>query len=274
MSVTIGGIACDELFRDYEEGVNARGPYGSKAYLCDWANRYAVANAMLGLSSYSGGAVSFTAPMPHPETPRMYVQDVALAGVGKPGAGTGNIRYEKAVVVARFGVSEFGAIIPGDLPAQLNIDPATPFIYAEQTLEDSVEWKTIPGKKVKVTGGLPLTQDLAFPIHDVVMNITLHRLPFMPVNTARLKNRVNSGTFLGCPEGHVMFNGCRTQRAWFSDGSESQDMHLGFTYRIDHEWNETPNPYANGWVLMQDDEGNDIFPYADLSVIFPTAYVA
>jgi hypothetical protein len=54
MSVTINGVLCDVISRDYREGIDGRGPSATRGYLCDWDQRYTVANGLLGLTSFSG----------------------------------------------------------------------------------------------------------------------------------------------------------------------------------------------------------------------------
>lgn len=267
----IAGVSCDEIVRAYEEGVGPRGPYGVKMFGCAWADRYAVANGMLGLSSYTGpGAVSFTAPASHPETPRMLALDVSIAGVGRPSSASPQMRFERAIVRVTYGVPEYG---PLDYPPQLNIDPTTPFIYAEQSLDFGVQYVTIPGKKLKVAGG-PFPQDYPIPVQHAEMTIVLHKLPYMPVALLTLIDHVNAGTFLGCAEDKVKFNGCRTHRQFQSDGQVTQEVTLGLSYRPQHGWNQVPDPYADGWTELTYQDNSLLFPRSDLSVIFPTAYHA
>src|SRR5207237_10641393 len=97
MSITIGGISCEELVEGFEEGIHEQGPTAVKKYLCAWADRYTVANTFLGLVTHSGGvggSIVLTAPLAYPESANMFAREIQIEGRGTPTPGTRQIQVQ------------------------------------------------------------------------------------------------------------------------------------------------------------------------------------
>jgi hypothetical protein len=284
--VTINGIPCFESVRNYEEGVSLENLDFSKSYYCLWRDRYRVANGALGLTTITGprgSTTQFTHPMKHPESPNAYAKDIRITGHGRPRQGPKQLEFDVAEVRIQFMIPQYD-IQPGDQPNDSNIDPATSFIYATQSIQDGEESVEMPASAFKRDGtGIRLARNFAIPFSHSVMSITFHRLPYIPVATLPLKNCVNAAKFLGCNRGEVKFRGSTVQRQGSSDGSIVQEVTNTYHYRptvtisgkdYAGDWNNFPNPdpVIGGWTKVVYSNGDAIFPYKDLSVTFPKGY--
>ncbi len=288
MAVVINGITCQEVVHDYHEEFDIMGgPSAVKQYLCPWANRFTVAHGFLGLSSASspGALITLLLPLPYPELAAestntlasMYARNVAIEGVGPPVQGGNNIAFTSALITVTFG--NFPWTFQGIDYNQL--DPTRPYIYAEQHIDFSSEWITVPGAGVYVTVGMtqiPLSQagqanwGFFSPIAD--MTITLKQVPYLPApaTLAALQAPINSATYLGIAPGFLMFGGGQDQRTKSSDGTQTSDYTLNFKYRPIAPWDYVY--VRSAWRQVLDVFDNPVIPRSDLSTIIPSAYYA
>jgi hypothetical protein len=286
MAVTIAGITCEELVADYAEEYDIMGgPSAVKKYLCPWANRFTVAHGFLGLSSapLPGGLITLNLPLPFPELAAestsllasMYARNVAIQGVGSPFQGPNNIAFTSAIVTVTFG--NFPWTFAGIDYNQL--DPTRPYIFAEQHIDFSNEFITVPqssgGAFVNPgTGRIPLNQDWGFfsPLAD--MTITLKQVPYLlaPQTLNALQAPINSVAYLGCAPGFLMFGGGQDHRTKNPDGTQTSEFTLNFKYRPIAQWDQIY--YKGSWLQVTDTSGNPIIGRSDLSLIIPTTYVA
>lgn len=269
----IGGVQCEELREGYDEEITDRGPGASKGFLCAWADRYAVANGLLGLSSGtgSGGPVNLTAPQQWPESRNMFVQNVSITGKGKAIQGPLQIEFAMAVVTAHYGVLQWGAT---PLP-YMSIDPSTPFTYASQNISFSREMVTVPKSSVTLANGHKL-KDLpyAFPIVHAIMTIQLHRVPYLPAVQIlnAMKKPLNSTTFLGVAPGHLLFAGCDNHMEAASDGTYTQSLSYVFDYRSVLAHDEAFDPDGSSGPQQVRYNGAAILLRSDLSTLIPASY--
>lgn len=277
MSVVINGVTCEEIVRDFGEGIDSRGPEARKGYLCAWADRYAVANGALGLVSVSGGvggAVTLPVPETYAESSNLYAMDVHIEPKGTPSQGPKQIAFPYAIVWVNYGVPRFG-VTPRDDPGNMQaIDPATPFIYASQEISFSIEQYTIPASAIKLVGGGVADKDVTtiFPRAD--LSITLHRVPYLPAQKIfSLTGKINDAKFLGADVGQVIFNGATSRRTASTDGTFTQEITYSFSYRTVASWDKIFHPNGTGgWVRFTDRNDNPLISSADLTKLFPVGY--
>lgn len=274
MSATIGGIVCEEMVEGLKEGVDGSGPHATKKYLCDWADRFAVANGLIGIVTNPGGAggtPTFASPTRYPESANMFATQVAIEGRGKPTQGTAQLQFPKAVVVATFGVPPYNY-----LPSpNMSIDPATPFIYATQEIDIGLDSYTIPASAVKATGpDAPLAKDQTIPYAKAEISLTLHRYPYNPAQLIfNLTGNLNSTVFLGCAIGKLRFNGGKTHNTASSDGTYTQDVNLSFSFRKIARWDYVFHPNGtSGWVALKDKSSNSLHSLSDFLDLIPSSY--
>lgn len=269
MSVTINGIACEEIVAqfsesfDFEAGIQCR-----KGFLCDWADRYSVVVGLIGIASSPvvNGAITLQASSPWPELAQAYCRNVTVEPQGRVSQGTYQEQWPKCIVWATYGT------LPWFQQGGPQLDPGNP-LYAEQTLDVSVEYITIPGRGLKFSGGQPVGQDYGVRIALVDMSITFHWLPYVPTNAILAAGKINENLFLGVNPGHLLFNGVRTTYSQQVDGTSSQDATYSFSFRPIARWDYGLCPETGTWLQIVTQTGsNPVIDSHDFSTspIFPT----
>lgn len=274
MSVIIGGVACEEMHDGFEEAIRDQGPVATKKYLCPWAGRYAVANAFLGLSSYSGGpsgAVTLTRPLSYPESANMWAREISIQGEGRPTQGGNQIQFVQAIITVNYGVPQFSYVAN---PNQ-DLDANHPYVYATQDIDFAREMVTIEKSALKLANNHLLKEvHYAFPIAQAVMTIQLHKVPYLPAPQIilALQKPLNSATFLGCDPGYLMFNGAKTHEEASSDGTLTRSITYVFAYRPILRWDEMFDPDGTSGPQQVRYNGAAILLRSDLSLLIPSAY--
>jgi hypothetical protein len=284
MAVTINGIFCNELVDSYTESYDIQsGPSAIKGYICGWADRFTVIHGILGLQSTPalGGLITLNLPMAYPELAAestnalasMYARSVQVYGKGPPIQGANNIAFTSAVIYVTFG--SFPWTFSGIDFFQL--DPVHPYIWAEQNIDFSSEWITVPGKSVFFkTTPARLDQPYGFfsPMAD--MSITLKNVPYLPSAQilSSMQAPINSVAYLQCNPGFLMFKGGHSHRVMTSDGTQAIDLELSFSFRSIARWDQVYHGAANAWDQVVNASGTPIIGSSDLSVIIPSAYNA
>lgn len=284
MAVTINGVLCQELVDGYSEAYDIQGgPSARKKYLCPWASRFVVAHGFLGLSSAArpGALITLNLPLPFPELAAestntlasMYARTVEIEGAGPPIQGANNIAFTSAIITVTYG--NFPWTFAGIDYNQL--DPSRPYIYAEQHIDFSAEYITVPGSNVYVNPGggvVPLNQDWGFFSPIAEMSITLKQVPYLPAPAilAALQAPINNTTYLGCGAGFLMFGGGQDNRTFSSDGTQTSDVTMLFKYRPIAQWDQIY--YKGSWLQVTTSGGTPVIARSDLSTIIPSAYIA
>lgn len=284
MAVFINGILCQELVDGYTESYDIQGGPGAvKGYLCNWADRFTVVHGILGLASVPlpGGLITLKLPLPYPELAAestnllasMYARTCAVFGVGPPVQGANNIAFPAARIYVTFG--SFPWTFAGIDFMQL--DPTRPLIYAEQHIAFSDEFITIPGKSVFFkTTPARLDQPYGFfsPLAD--MTITLKQVPYLPAPAilAALQAPINSVPFLGCAAGNLIFRGGQDDESQSSDGTQTRDLTLSYSFRPIARWDQVYHGSANAWDQVVNAAGAPIIKSSDISTVIPAAYGA
>ena len=280
MALTIGGVVCEELVAEQlEEFDILAGPTQMKGFLCPWANRFQVAQGLLGLSTttHIGGLITLNNPFQYPEMATSYASHVAIKGVGPPTQGPIQFAFTKAKLVVTFSCHpwSFAGLSSNDFANQ--IDPTHPYIYAEQNLDFGSEWITVPGKSVYwKSSGLPLGPDTPWGFRSPIvhMRISIKYIPYIPAAAILSASAapINSTPYLGCAAGFLLFGGAPTQQARMSDGSLTQSADYTFSYRPIAPWDYTYNGALPGWDQVVDSTGANIQKRSDISTVIPAYY--
>lgn len=277
MATTINGVICQEIVRDFGEDFDLMGgPRAMKGFYCDWADRYRVVIGLLGLSNpvSVGGVITINAPLQYPEISTIYCHSVRVEPKGSPIQGATQIAWPNCIIWAEYRTMPWSwAGID-----YMQIDPSHPLLYAKQNLSMSIQFYEIPSRALYyATGKVPTGQNKAFPCPIINMEITLVRMPYLPaqgVLSAATNGPLNSGTFLGCADGTVMFNGMTNDQSWDAAGNFNQDVTFSFAYRPIAPWDYGYNASIPGWDKVVDGSSNPIMKRTDLSVLFPGYYGA
>ncbi len=274
----IGGVYCDEIVGNFAERFHLiDGPSADKAFICAWADRYALAKGILGLNTavHIGAFITIKVPLRYPEIPYMYAYQIAIKGVGPPFQGPVQLSYPYAVVMVNYKCTPW-AFSGFDDPGGMNqIDPSSPYIYAEQQMASSAEMLTVPGKYAffKTAPNNPSLIPYGFRIALVDLTIALHRLPYLPASQAfNYAGMINDKPFLGVDTGKLMFLGMETHQTHSTDGVVNTDATFKFQARS-IRWDYGYDGIAG--VFDQVVRGDFTTPFitsTDLSVVIPGAY--
>jgi hypothetical protein len=278
MALTINGILCQEIVGQFTEGFSLQGgPVAHKGFLCNWNDRYTVAQGLLGLSSttHVGGSFTLQTPAKYPEIQTIYAHEIQIQPVGRPFQGQNQLAYPQVIVWAGYQALpwSFEGLDYGFLENQ--IDPATPMIYCKQNLDISTELMTIPGIALKFSNGNKVNRDYRLPIVNIDLQITFIRVPYLPAQAllaASLKP-LNSTTFLGQAAGFVLFNGAHNEQTRATDGTMTQDLTLSFSWRS-IRWDFDFNPKTGTFLQVQDVvNSNPVVQSSDLNQLLIPGYV-
>ncbi len=279
MATYIGGILCEEIVAGFEEHFHLiDGPSAKKGFLCPWADRFAVANGVLGLNTAVtvGSFITVQVPLRYPQIQYVYAYQISIQPVGAPSQGTYQIQWPYAIVWVDYKATPWSFSGIDDQNNQ--IDPTKPYIYATQKLNSSSEWITVPGRFAEFkTSGVSTGVDYGFRIANVDMEITLHRLPYLPTSQAlNYAGMINDSVFLGVNVGKLLFNGMETTRTKNTDGTSTTEATFKFTARAqrwDYGFDGQANGGNGGWdQIVWPDHSTPFIQSTDLSVVMPSAY--
>lgn len=277
MSITIGGISCEEMRDGFEESVDGQGVHATKKFLCAWSGRFSVASGLLGFTSGtgSGGPVTTVPPMVYPEIPNLYAREITIEGKGKATQGTSQIQFTQAVVTAKYGTSSGWSAIPNP---NMSIDPGSPFVYATQEIDFGRESLTVPASSLFLANAHRLKKEkYAVPLPHAILTIQLQRVPYLPAQAilVAMGKPINSVAFLGVQPGYLLFEGCKSHMENMSDGSYSQNLTLVFRVRPVLRWDETYDPDPTGGiqqVRVGSSSGPAVLLRTNLATLIPSAY--
>jgi hypothetical protein len=268
---TLNGIAFKILEEGFSKGIDQGGPFYRCIFMIEnWDDTDAFCNALMGFGTSTGPITGITVtrgvPYAFPTSPNLYtVSATVVQGLGKlttnaeslPGYDAG------ALVACEFRPPPYN-FSGADNPNH-NIDPTNPLTWCSQELSWSSETKTI-----SAAATVPPSIPASITIHNLVMTLTFHKLPYLPMGIAdSVIGCVNSTLFLGVAAGLVLFKGPDTHRDFNTDGSVVQEVKMVFHKRPSaYPWNSGPsrlNPYT--FVPVKDSNNNPPFRTADLNVL-------
>jgi hypothetical protein len=274
MSIVINGVTCQVMSTGYSEKADQSGQSATRGYLCDWDQRFLVANSLLGIVQYSGGAVTFANPGRLDELPGLLTMGVRIEGKGQPFQNAAGLGYPYAIVWADYGILPY---VAGGGAEGAQIDPNTSFTYATQELDSSNQYVEIPRQALSYPNGQVTTLHHSIVVTVVEMKITFHRMPYIPMPALVHADKINDATFLGIERGKVKFDGITVSRDFSGpDGSQvEQKASFHFSYRPIADWNSVPLPYIPGTWGPLVYKGTTVNPYVyyDLRAVWPASYV-
>lgn len=284
MAVTINGVLCQEEVNNNNEAFDVlTGPQAQKTYICAWNSRWSVVVGLLGLNSATkiGGLITINYPMRYPDFQQtavsLYAGSVAVQGIGSPYQNTYSVGYTMARIIVNFRSFpwSFQGLSQNDYNNQ--IDPAHPYVYAEQRLSFTNEFITVAGSRVKfVTSGvkLPPNEQWGFLSPIINMSISIKYLPYIPAAEiiSAMGAPINSVTYLGVAPGYLRFNGCETNEQRMSDGSRVQNGDYSFSGRSIAPWDYTYDGDNSRWDQVVALSGATIINRSDISGVIPSYF--
>jgi hypothetical protein len=277
--ITIGGVACYELWREGhpESGREsiARDKISAVRVLrCAWTNRLVLSRALLGGSTVIAGVITYAAPLGYPEIPVALAERIDIAGIGVAGqAGADSqISYTDAELTVHYETPDFDVLDNPNGNGQLLL---------EESMDYSAEFVTIPtASLVWTSDGQKLPPD-AVPGKIMGMGeytIVAHRHPNPPFTTIdSLVGKVNNGVFspLGrrsFADGHLLFLGSHDTRQFILDplGNLTVTAYT-VTYKWafrTQRWNTAFRPDTGQFEDFQTPAGNQIYQGGNMSAVF------
>lgn len=237
--------------RYFSKGIDQQGPYYDVEYqIDDWTLGDAFANSLLGLGR--------TNPHRHPLSINLACVSAVVEGRGRPSLSPSGLPayLDGAFVRATYRAPLIlGLPTASDDPGWVNqIDASTPILWCTQEMDYEIETITHPNTtnyKFE-SDSLKLAIPFQLDMHVTILNLTFHRLPYLPMGVVRtLRGRINRGTFLGAADECVLFRGARTQRDYNTDGSINQRVQMTFVER-DVSWNKFLRPDKIDWDYVTD----------------------
>lgn len=284
MAITIGGVLCQEEVNGNSENFDIlSGPQATKVFHCSWNSRWQVIVGLLGFNSSVsiGGAITLDLPMRYPDfqatAVSLYAANVAVEGIGSPYQNTFSVGYTVARITVNYRSFpwSFQGLSQNDFNNQ--IDPAHPYIYAEQTMSFTNEFITIPGTSVywKSSGKKLGNRNWGFRNPITNFSIALKYVPYIPAGeiiAAEANGPINSTTYLGVGPGQLQFNGAESHSTRISDGSQVNNVDYSFSVRHIAPWDYDFNGDLPGWDQVADSTGTAILKRSDISGVIPSYY--
>jgi hypothetical protein len=273
----VAGITYVHSVQYFGKGIDANGPYYRVEYqIEDWANADEFANALLGISTYTG-FIDRVGPHRHPLSSNLVCTTAVVSGRGRPTKNAeGTPQYASGAIIQaeyRSPAVGGGSINVTDEPGlAFHIDPSSgPILWCTQECDFGVELITLNNHQSKfVSDNKPVKVPIQIRIPIITLALTFHRVPYLPISLLRTKvGKINDATFLGCDAFTVAFDGARTIKEVQSNGQQSRKIALNFSWRP-YSWNrmlrddKLPTD-TNAWDLITSPTGGSRYEPTDLS---------
>jgi hypothetical protein len=268
---TLAGIEYTHLIDGFSKGIDQTSPFVRVIYKIDsYEDSNDFANALMGFGSSTGpiSGITVTRGVPHacPLSTNLFAHSATvIEGLGQPILNSNGFPQWDggALIQVEYRPAPFD-FAGGENPNH-QIDPTNPQTWCTQELSWSSETKTISSAAT-----VPASIPASITIHNLIMTLTYHKLPYLPMGLAdSVIGCVNSTQFLGAAAGLVIFRGPDTHRDFNTDGSVVQEVKMTFAKRpAAYPWNSGPsrlNPYT--FVPVKDSNNNPPFRTADLNVL-------
>jgi hypothetical protein len=288
MSITVttvdGDVTLKEITDSYEEGIGGGGPWIREEYYCeDWDARYAVANAIMGVTTATviSDTISRSAPLQCPQSPNLWALDVGpIRGFGGFEINDGRPSYPAgAIIPVSFGRSPIpfeGADNTAD-PNNLHTPDGQAYPFCRFDLDTGTETYTIQGTEYMWYHASDASfrkkcgVDLLASVGVSTIVCTIMQVPFLPfARLITMKRQVNNATFLGHAAGYVLYENSRSSRTINSDGTYTQDLTLIFKVR-EFPWGTYLHPTPGvGFVKITTDgtsSGAGVHTAGDLTTL-------
>jgi hypothetical protein len=247
MSITIttavGPVTAVEMFDGFRKGIDGQGgPQITKKYLVDWSQSDAFLNALMGVSSVSGGVngtIFRVSPHRCPESANLWCLSCEAEGEGRPVINDGRPTWSHAVVTAIYGVQPWGQLNNDNTadPQNLMTPDQQAYPFCTFKFQGGVEMLAVPGGGYKFAagpnvGGKVADSKILIRIGVASIVATVHFVPFLPFNSiCSLRGKVNFATFLGQQRGTILFDEINSNQVINMDGTWTQDLEYTFRYR-------------------------------------------
>lgn len=237
--------------------------------LCDWKQRYAIANAMIGGGAITGDTTFFYNGWPYPDNPNWLAQKISMGPDQPQGQALQQTdapflsQFQRAKMVVHFGVPPFTSnqnnVGEDELDFCSNSTPQTGTTTA---------FTFVGGGGGDVPGdmNLPITYT-TIKYTKTVYNRSGLNLPLI----RSLVNHINSSPFLGAPNGTVLFQGGKSRRKITAAGALNWDITFQFEDNssilggTQAGWNKLWKAGVGWTPFVIKTLGTNLFPDGDLN---------
>lgn len=297
--LTIGGVDCTISFGPdgTSEGVTEAWPVdGATAtvyYRCAWTDRYTLAQALIGSSSYVDNVLIRVPPHKYPPSPNLVCGSLGTIqpyGIGvlqtsQGGLPAGWMTAQYAIVPATYIVPHFDTGASSDPPTDPSGQPWTTTrfrISGDVFTPPNRTYKYVqrtgdPNYPQGTSAGIPVADSLLGIIRpQIEISMTRHRVPVEAFSIESIvgfigkvnDNNVQFGNHI-FEEGYLLFSGFNSTATVDTIGSLTFEVEYGLLGRFDYSWNTIMAPDTN-WYLINtkaDETGQYPFDYADFANI-------
>lgn len=257
---------------EIRKGIDSQGPYYKVTYYIEqpWSVGDQVVNELLGYATKTGGSPYWQGPHQYPLDPtgRSVCFQADIVGVGNMIRNSdGYPEFDTGFFVeALYRVPLIPMYSENDPNNTQGIDPATPLLWATQDFDFSTDFILLDRSQYTFTSdSSKSTVPVRIKTGITIMDITFHRVPFMPSALIRAaRGCVNSSTFMGSSAGQILFKGARTHKEINPDGSYIRTVQLIFHER-NQSWNKVFRPDTLAWDGLVDGSGNGPYLTSNLN---------
>jgi len=239
-------------------------------FLCDWEDRYEIANQMVGGGALTGDTQFFYNGWPYPDNPNWLCQKITMGPDQPQGQALQQedppllSAFQRAKMVAHFGVPPFqpnaNNVGEDELDFCSNATPQT-------GTESAFSWDDMSGQDVPADMNLPITY-VTIKYTKTIYNRATLNLPLI----RSLINSINSVEFLGAEPGTVLFQGGKSRRKITGAGALNWDITLQFEENSSFAgngtqagWNKLWKPQVGWTPFAVKGTGGTLFPLNDLN---------
>lgn len=261
MSITIGGVSCQELNGSGAVNFTENGLEGIRILKCAWNDFMTLALALRGVRWENLGGKLFRKIVAHswtlPDDTVLVCDRINVSGLGKSGLDetTEAIIYDFAKLDITYVPVEYnwGGEDEGGAEDETQLGDVNYNYSAEFLGTQRGTWK-------EDDTGNTINEPLGLLICYTELTVNLKGLPVLPKAGIRLcRGGLNDKEWQGAPKGHVLFLGGSSRRSWSTLGLSPFDLTLKFKEKS-WDWN-----YVFGkdgtWHLVVDKKTGLVNPY-------------
>jgi len=228
--IEIGSVECIEIKGSQSIDVGEAGTRGTRRFICDWADRIALATAILG-GNTSG--LIYDTPDKFPDF-EIYANSVSIAGFGAIGGAPSAATYDLSEVTAHYST--------GTSPN----DTLEDVLVRGHEISTAMQAITLPLGSVKWGDGASNEDDrIETPITIftpmIEHRITIPDLGYYP-SVSHVAGTINSTSYATADIDHMMFLGANVNIRMLTSGSTRYEVVYLFRENPKAAWNEQWHP--------------------------------
>lgn len=290
--LNIGGVDCtisfgpDGTSEGLTESWPVDGPTATVYYRCAWDQRYTLAAALMGSSSYVGGVLVRVPPHAYPTSPNLIcgslgtIQPLGLSVLQSAQglAPAGWITAQYAIIPATYVIPRYDVGSSSNPPQDPSGQPWTTTrfrISGDVFTPPNRAFKYVsrpgdPNYPQGTSAGVPVADSLFGIVRpQIEISMTRHRVPVQGFSVATITDYI--GTLNSLPltfgdatfeEGHLLFAGFNATYTIDTLGNQTFEVEYGILGRTDYSWNTLMAPDSNWYLVNTQADESGMYPFA------------